>query len=128
MSTATALKSKTGTDVNWQALCTRADLVEFSGVAAWLKTETGPAQVALFYIPGYETELFAVDNHDPLGKANVIARGIIGDVKGEPVVASPLYKQHYRLKDGRCVEDDSVKLRTWPVRFDGDQVMVKLSH
>ena len=124
MSTATALKSQTETDVKWQALCTKADLVEFSGVAAWLETETGPAQVALFYIPGYETELFAVDNHDPLGKANVIARGIIGDVKGEPVVASPLYKQHYRLRDGSCVEDESVQLRTWPIKFEGDQVLV----
>lgn len=124
MNTATALKSEAETDVNWQTLCTRADLVEHSGVAAWLETEDGPAQVALFYLPGYAAELYAVDNHDPLGNANVIARGIVGDIKGDAVVASPLYKQHYRLKDGTCVEDDSVKLRSWPVRFDGDQVVI----
>lgn len=122
MSTATALEAET--NVNWQTLCTRADLVENSGVAAWLETAEGPAQVALFYLPGYDNELYAVDNHDPLGNANVIARGIVGDLKGDAVVASPLYKQHYRLKDGTCVEDDSVKLRTWPVRFDGDRVMI----
>ncbi|MCG7600126.1 nitrite reductase small subunit NirD [Halomonas sp. McH1-25] len=125
MSTATALKPEAETDMTWQNLCTKADLVEFSGVAAWLETKEGPVQVALFYIPGYETELFAVDNHDPLGNANVIARGIVGDVKGEPVVASPLYKQHYRLKDGQCLEDESVKLRTWPVSFKGDEVWVE---
>ena len=122
MSTATAFKR----DVTWQPLSTRADLVEYSGVAAWLETEEGPAQVALFYVPGYETELFAVDNHDPLGKANVIARGIVGDVRGEPVVASPLYKQHFRLADGVCLEDAAVRLRRWPVRFDGDRVTIAI--
>jgi len=35
----------------------------------------------------------------------VLSRGIVGDVKGERVVASPLYKQHYSLTTGRCLED-----------------------
>ena len=85
MHTATAIDN----DVIWQPLCRKADLVAFSGVAAWLETASGTAQVALFYLPGYETELFAVDNRDPFSGANVIARGIVGDLKGEPVVASP---------------------------------------
>ncbi len=34
---------------------------------------------------------------------------------GVPVVASPLYKQHFRLEDGQCLEDDSVTLRIWSV-------------
>ncbi|WP_129141146.1 nitrite reductase small subunit NirD [Modicisalibacter coralii] len=122
MSTATAIKH----DVTWQPLCHQADLVAFSGVAAWLETAEGPAQVALFYVPGHETELFAVDNHDPLGGANVIARGIVGDVKGEPVVASPLYKQHFRLCDGVCVEDPDARLRHWPVRIAGERVEIGL--
>ena len=122
MSTATAIKN----DVTWQPLCTRADLVAFSGVVAWLETASGTAQVALFYLPGYETELFAVDNRDPFSGANVIARGIVGDLKGEPVVASPLYKQHFRLADGGCVEQPDVSLRHWPVRVDDDKVMIGL--
>lgn len=118
----------------WQPLCTREDLVPFSGVAAWVETAEGPAQVALFYLPGgpntsrpagQATELYAIDHHDPIAGANVIARGIVGDLGGEPVVASPLYKQHYRLADGQCLEDDSVKLRTWPVSFEGDRVMIQ---
>ncbi|WP_108444935.1 nitrite reductase small subunit NirD [Halomonas denitrificans] len=127
----------------WQTLCSRADLVAHSGVAAWLETADGPVQVALFYLPcgpntprptgpkppgdiGHATELFAVDHRDPFSDANVIARGIVGDVQGEPVVASPLYKQHFRLKDGQCLEDEAVRLRTWPVRLDGDQVMIRV--
>ncbi|MDN3523270.1 nitrite reductase small subunit NirD [Halomonas ramblicola] len=123
MTTATAAAS-TMTQT-WQALCDRDDLVEFSGVAAWIETAGGPAQVALFYLPGHATELYAVDNHDPFSGANVIARGIVGDRQGEPVVASPLYKQHFRLTDGQCLEDDDVKLRTWPVDFDGDRVVLQ---
>ncbi|GGY01111.1 nitrite reductase small subunit [Litchfieldella qijiaojingensis] len=126
MSTATVLKTETEADVSWQTLCIKSDLVAFSGVAAWIETAEGPAQVALFYLPGHETELYAVDHHDPFANANVIARGIVGDLKGQPVVASPIYKQHFRLKDGVCLEDESVQLRTWPVRFEGDQVMIAI--
>ena len=47
--TATALKKEMDmADVQnskaWQKACTKADLVAFSGVAAWLETASGPAQ------------------------------------------------------------------------------------
>ncbi|MBB3189693.1 nitrite reductase small subunit NirD [Halomonas cerina] len=131
MTTATA-EAPTMTQT-WQTLCNKADLVPFSGVAAWIETSEGPVQMALFYLPcgpntpaeaGHATELYAVDHRDPFSGANVIARGIVGDIQGEPVVASPLHKQHFRLTDGQCLEDDAVKLRTWPVCFDGDRVVI----
>ncbi|MDR5907426.1 nitrite reductase small subunit NirD [Franzmannia qiaohouensis] len=125
MNTATALKDEAHTDVTWQTICSKADLVAFSGVAAWLETAEGPAQVAIFYLPGHAQELYAIDHHDPFSDANVIGRGIVGDIKGDAVVASPIYKQHFRLEDGSCVEDDSVTLRTWPVRFDGEKVVIE---
>ncbi|MCK0713942.1 nitrite reductase small subunit NirD [Chromohalobacter sarecensis] len=119
MNTATALKS----EVTWQTLCSRADLVASSGVAAWLAS--ADTQVALLYLPGQTPEVYAVDNHDPFSNANVIARGIVGDIKGEPVIASPIYKQHFRLADGVCVEDENVRLRTWEVKIEGDDVMIR---
>ncbi|GHC38590.1 nitrite reductase small subunit NirD [Aidingimonas halophila] len=125
MTTATALKTETDT-MTWQTICSKADLVAFSGVAAWLDTSDGPAQVALFYLPGHDQELYAVDHHDPFSRANVIARGIVGDLKGQPVVASPIYKQHFRLEDGQCLEDESVQLRTWKVSFKGDEVCIEV--
>nr|WP_163500415.1 nitrite reductase small subunit NirD [Halomonas socia] len=125
MNTATALKDEAHTDVTWQTICTKADLVAFSGVAAWLETAEGPAQVAIFYLPGHARELYAIDHHDPFSDANVIARGIVGDIKGDAVVASPIYKQHFRLEDGSCVEDEGVTLRTWPARFDGERVVIE---
>lgn len=108
----------------WHLLCERHDLIPFSGVAAWLETSEGPAQVAIFYLPGQKQELYAIDNHDPLSGANVMARGIIGDLDGQLVVASPLYKQHYRLEDGQCLEEAAVKVRAWNIAFDGDNVLI----
>ncbi|KAA8697416.1 Nitrite reductase, small subunit [Pseudomonas caricapapayae] len=108
--------------LHWHALCERADLVANSGVVAWLDG----TQVALFYLP--ETpegeQLFAIDNRDPKSGANVIGRGLIGQIGGELVIASPLYKQHFRLHDGSCVEYPEQRLEVWPVRFKGDQVEV----
>lgn len=128
--TATALKEERETMASqngeaWQKVCNLADLVEFSGVAAWLETAEGPAQVAIFYLPGQGNELFALDHHDPFSNANVIARGIVGDLKGAAVVASPIYKQHFRLEDGQCLEDEDVKLRTWKIELRGDEVWIE---
>ncbi|GED21547.1 nitrite reductase small subunit NirD [Halomonas halmophila] len=110
---------------NWQPLCTRDDLVAQSGIAACLETPAGLVQLAIFYLPGQTPELYALDHHDPFSGANVIARGIVGDVAGEPVVASPIYKQHFRLRDGQCLEDEDMQLRTWRVVLDGARVMLR---
>jgi nitrite reductase (NADH) small subunit len=37
----------------------------------------------------------------------VLSRGLIAEHQGELWVASPLKKQHFRLHDGYCLEDDS---------------------
>ena len=106
----------------WRAVCTREDLVLNSGVVALV----GTAQVALFYVAsiGGAAQLFAVDNRDPVTGVNVIGRGLVGSLGGDLVIASPLYKQHYRLKDGTCLEDAALRLRTWPVRLVGDVVEI----
>ncbi|WP_110948233.1 nitrite reductase small subunit NirD [Pseudomonas bohemica] len=106
----------------WRAVCARQDLVLNSGVVALV----GNVQVALFYIACISgtPQLFAVDNRDPVSGANVIGRGLVGSLAGDLVIASPLYKQHYRLEDGTCLEDPSLKLRTWPVRLNGEVVEV----
>lgn len=107
---------------SWHPLCHRRDLVPNSGVVAWF----AGAQIALFHLPGAEggERLYAIDNHDPHAAANVIGRGIVGRLRDEAVVASPLYKQHYRLEDGRCLEHPEQALRIWPVRLVGDRVEI----
>ena len=105
----------------WTPVCGQQDLVDNSGVVVWLEG----AQVALFYLPGAQGKtLYAIDNHDPQSGANVIGRGLIGSIKGEMVVASPIYKQHFRLEDGSCLEYPQQRLRVWPVRFNEGVVEV----
>ncbi|WP_303288055.1 nitrite reductase small subunit NirD [Marinobacter sp. SS8-8] len=106
----------------WDAVCTVDDLVPESGIAVW--TEDGP--VAVFYLPHRLPALFAISHSDPFSGANVLARGITGDLKGEPVVASPLYKQHFSLRTGACLEDDTVRVKTYPVLVDGHKIRLAI--
>ena len=107
---------------SWNVVCKVEDLVAESGVAVW--TADGP--VAVFYLPHRLPALFAVSHTDPFSGSNVLARGITGDIKGEPVVASPLYKQHFSLITGQCLEDETVKIKTYPVLLDGDQIRLEV--
>ncbi len=105
---------------SWEALCRRSDLVPGSGVCALL----GHEQVALFYLPEESRQLFALSNRDPIGKANVLSRGIVGDLDGQLVVASPLYKQHFSLETGQCLEAEGVRVEVYDVRLEGDRVLI----
>ena len=125
MNQANALMNNTAQTHAWRAVCTREDLVLNSGVVALV----GTTQVALFCVASTSgtPRLFAVDNRDPVSGVNVIGRGLIGSLAGDLVIASPLYKQHYRLEDGTCLEDAALNLRTWPVRTVGDVVEIDVS-
>ena len=55
----------------------------------------------------------------------MLSRGIVGDLKGELVVASPLYKQHFSLITGRCIEDVALSVPTYLTRLVDGQVWVQ---
>ena len=107
--------------LNATVICTKSDLVPFSGVCALVEEQ----QIAIFYFPGEEVELYAISNWDPFGKANVLSRGITGDSQGRIFVASPLYKQHFDLNTGQCFEDESVSVPTFKISFDGNNVVIE---
>lgn len=102
-----------------QNICKREDLIQNSGVCALLEGE----QVALFYVPDTEQQVFAIGNWDPIGKANVLSRGIVGEIGEELVVASPLFKQHFSLLTGQCLEED-VSVPTYPVVLQNNNVIM----
>lgn len=79
-------------------------------------------QVAVFRLD--DDSVYAISNHDPFSRANVLSRGIVGDVKGELVVASPVYKQHFSLASGLCLEDPEIRVAVYSVRLDGEMVVV----
>lgn len=94
---------------NWEVICDSSDLLPFIGVRALL----GEEQVAVFRV---NEKLFAVSAIDPFTKVAVLARGIVGDLREQIVVASPIYKQHFNLETGICLEDSTVKIKTFKVR------------
>lgn len=104
---------------DFKVICSVIDLVKDSGVAALIDG----VQVALFYVDG---EVYALNNYDPIGKAYVMSRGMVGDLKGELMVAAPLLKQHYSLKTGQCLDIEGVALATYEAKIENEQVMVKL--
>ena len=106
--------------MEWQGVCKKQDLVEGSGVCALVNGE----QVALYYLPEEEEQVYALHNRDPIGGANVLSRGIVGDLGGRLVVASPLYKQHFELASGKCLEEEGVRIETYEVRLEGDDVLI----
>ena len=102
----------------WTPVCAPADLTPGRGVAALLPSGE---QVAVFAVAG---AVHALSNVDPFSGAAVLSRGIVGDVGGVAVVASPMHKQHFDLRTGRCVEDPSVSVRAYPVRVADGVLMV----
>ncbi len=106
----------------WIDICSIDDLQPDSGICAL----AGNKQIAIFYMPK-ENSVYAINNYDPFGKANVLSRGMIGDLNGKPMVASPLYKQHFNLKTGVCFEDDNVKVETYAIRLTHGRVEVSVT-
>jgi nitrite reductase [NAD(P)H], small subunit len=109
-------------DLGEVLLCTLDDLIPGSGVCALCEGR----QVALFWLPELDPAVYAIGNYDPMGGANVLSRGIVGDIGGEVVVASPLYKHHYSLRDGHCLEEDSVFVPVYEVRVSDGAVYCKV--
>lgn len=103
--------------MNWLDVCSISDLQENAGICALINDE----QVAVFYV---KNTVYAVSNFDPFGNANVLSRGVIGDLKGQIVVASPLYKQHFNLETGVCLEDESVSLSVYASRIENGTVQI----
>lgn len=100
------------------AVCELDFIPEHGGVCALVNGQ----QVAIFKIAG---AVYAIDNYDPFSEAYVLSRGIVGDLKGQLCIASPVYKQHFNLESGRCLEDENVRLSTWETEVVDGIVYVK---
>jgi len=107
-----------GPQGTWVSVCRVDHLRVDVGVAALVRGE----QVALFRLD--VEEIRAIGNLDPYSGANVLSRGIVGS-RGEAVfVASPMYKQPFDLRTGRCLDDPAVSVPTFDVRVVDGVVQV----
>ena len=99
----------------WTAACPVRRLQPMRGVAVLLPDS---AQVALFLLA--DNSLRAVGNIDPIGRAAVMSRGIVGDRGGVPIIQSPLKKQAFSLLTGRCLDAEGVSIPVYATRVGVD--------
>jgi nitrite reductase (NADH) small subunit len=105
----------------WIDICALDEIWPNTGVCALVDGK----QVAVFRLATDDgDQRFALDNHDPFSNANVLSRGLVGNLGERLVVASPIYKQHFDLATGECVEDGAVTLRSWRVRAVDGRVQI----
>ncbi|MFC6376549.1 nitrite reductase large subunit NirB [Tatumella terrea] len=105
----------------WVTVGRLDDIPPDTGRAARL----GRQQIAVFRLGEEQPEVYALDNLEPGSGANVLARGILGDDDGIPLVISPLYKKRLRLTDGISPDDSTVRVRCWPVRVENGMISVQ---
>lgn len=98
----------------WTVVCSSSAVPTERGVAALL----GDVQVAIFRT--FDGTLYALDNRDPFTGVQVLSRGIVGSRRVEgtevPTVASPLLKQVFSLRDGRCLDSEDVTVAVYAIR------------
>ncbi|MGZ9898725.1 nitrite reductase small subunit NirD [Shewanella gaetbuli] len=104
--------------MSWVNVGDEKNLPQGTGIAAWV---AGKA-VAIFNLG--KDGLFALENTDPATGVGVLARGLICEMEGELCVASPIYKQHYSLTTGKCIEDANLQATPFEVKTEQGQVFV----
>jgi nitrite reductase (NADH) small subunit len=102
----------------WTEVCAVDAIPLERGVTALVDGEA----VAVFRT--YDGEVHALANHDPFSDASVLSRGIVGSRGDVPVVSSPMYKQAFDLRTGRCLDDDGVSVASYDVTVVDGQVLV----
>ena len=123
MPDASDFSSPAMTDSPWTLVCALDHIVPNTGVCA----KVGAHQVAVFRLvsPSGAESLRAIGNHDPKSGANVLSRGLVGDLNGIEVVASPIYKNHFDLATGVCLEEEGMAVPVYAVRVEAGEVFVK---
>lgn len=107
--------------VTWTDVCAVDDILPNTGVRALVEDR----HVAVFRL-GAE-QFFAIDNVDPKSGASVLARGLIGSLGDRVVVASPMYKNHFDLRTGECLEAPEHSVRAHEVGVASGRVRVALA-
>ena len=114
-------KSNLNREAGWHCVGS-ADLFPPDG---GLAVKIGEKQIAVFNFTS-RGEWYASDNLCPHKKYQVLARGILGDLKGEPKVVCPMHKRNFLLRTGANPEDPVCRVSVYPVKIEDGQVFVKV--
>lgn len=104
----------------WISVCRLDDIVPNTGVCALVNGE----QVAVFHVDDGAARVFAIGNYDPNSQAAVLSRGLVGSLGERIVVASPIYKHHFDLATGECLEAPQQSVSAYAARVVNGEVYV----
>jgi len=107
---------------NWIAVCPLDEIVPNTGVCALIEGE----QIAVFHVNDDNTRVFAIGNYDRNAEAAVLSRGLIGSLGERIVVASPIYKHHFDLRTGECIEAPEHSVSAYAARVEDGKVWVSV--
>lgn len=86
----------------------------------------GDTQLAIFNNKK-RGEWYCTQNMCPHKQAFVLSQGIMGSTGDDtPKVACPLHKKTFDLETGAGISDESLNIITFPVKVEGDKVLVEL--
>jgi nitrite reductase (NADH) small subunit len=106
---------------NWTSVCALEQIVPNTGVCALVNGQ----QVAIFRVQKDGADnVYAIGNYDPNSDASVLSRGLVGNLGERTVVASPIYKHHFDLLTGECVEEGANSVPAYPARIEDGKVWV----
>lgn len=107
-------------NTTWTPVCAVEDIVPNTGVCALVQER----HVAVFRVEDDVQRLYAIDNFDPNSQASVLSRGLVGNLGARIVVASPIYKHHFDLSSGECLEAPENSVKAYAVRVVDGMVSV----
>ena len=84
-------------------------------------------QIALFYVTKPEPKVYAISNYDPFSKTNILSRGLVCEIDKRLTVASPMYKQHFDLLTGECIEDSNVSVPVFSTKIVVEHVQLDMT-
>jgi nitrite reductase (NADH) small subunit len=99
-------------------VCRLADIEVEGGVAVLVEG----AAIAIFRT--HDGNVYGMSNYDPISRASILSRGIVGTRGDIPFVASPMFKQAFDLRTGQCLDDAAVRVQTYDVRVVDGTVLV----
>lgn len=106
---------------HWTPICALDDIVPNTGVCALV----GDEQVAVFHVAGSAPQhVYAIANYDPNSDAAVLSRGLVGSLGERIVVASPIYKQHFDLATGECLEAPANSVHAYATKVEDGRIWV----
>jgi len=109
-------------NLTWFPACNTYDVPENGGVCVKYRHK----QIALFNFTR-RGEWYASQNLCPHRMQMALSRGMIGSMEGEPKVACPFHKKNFSLVDGHCMSGDDYKIKTYPVKIEGNMVYIGVS-